>query len=516
MGNPEKCPVPSQNENDKEGKAAKSPQKANEKLGPKQSPKKAPEAPLVKSERQKKLEERLKGTAWRVKNIDTAPTYRTALDIERKAYDSLSDSAAEKKGLRRIYNEKGELIRAEIAETLDHKMTIELGGEFFTKKLPIEVRQYMKSLGFSGPHITVSNIFVAEDGSLDLKKMVLRVSDRDHSKATKELEDTCRQIIQREDGMLTPKALRYMEKGAIEWYTQQTAVHLDIGMSQKETEKADKVYFSGVEKDIESIIGTWEKAAKNELLGEYNGYLDKNVLNGSTVSRIKDGNGYGIEWKNFQMFHGDPKRYSMKIYADLATGRIGKIQIFEIVTNHNGLISKYQREATFGSRMLTGEYKGKPLVDMLHSLETTFRGIKKLVWELEGEEERDEKLQKVFSEWRKIWKRGESMYALPRINVPRVKVGRLSEGEYGIESLDFIVTNEYEFSIRIEIDITTGKFKNIYITSQNTKPMGIYEGKEEVDSTMLTSIFRGKKISTESISDIVEQAKKICEKARPE
>src|SRR3989338_5581975 len=205
--NPENCPKPKQGP--KPGQVDK---ENSETLKAKNKPRSAEKAP-AKSERLLKFEERLKDTTWHVSNVDTAPSLRPATPSETARYRDLSDKAAAAKGIIRTYDEKGVLQKTEVVDTSDHKVGLELGEAEFVKTLPVEVKQYMRSLGLSGPYISINNILVADDGSADLSKIRLRATDTDYGigSYTADLEKTCQLILKKEGG-LTPKALASMEK----------------------------------------------------------------------------------------------------------------------------------------------------------------------------------------------------------------------------------------------------------------------------------------------------------------
>lgn len=372
------------------------PSKTKESIAQKNTPKPS-EKLVAKSERQQKFEERLKGTAWKVTKVDTLPSYRPALDIEKAAYADLSDAAAEKMGLKRTYNEQGKLIKTEMADTTDHKATLELGGKEFNNKLPSEVRQYAKSLNFSGPNIALRNILIAPDGSVNVAKMSLRVSDRDYeASATQNLENMCKNVLKLENNMLTPKALQNMEKAAIEWYSQQSAMHLDDTSIKDAQEKASDSYQKGVEGDIKRISDKWVAIGKEA-------FIASRMNDASTVSKVNDKNGHGIVWSNIAnscLYDGRMTisrgehgvNYSVKVYIDLASGNIGKVVLSKSKENEAGLIPSQENTQEAESQELTKRFAGKSILE-LHGIKD---GLGKVIEDVPAvkkkeQEERDKK-----------------------------------------------------------------------------------------------------------------------------
>lgn len=523
----EKC---TQVSTEREKKEAGAPPISREAMQPKNKPQKAPEKLPPKSERLQKFEERLKGTAWKVAKVDATPTYRLATEIEKKAYANLSDVAAEKKGLKRTYNEKGGLIATEIAETTDHKVTLELGGKEFNAKLPIEVRQYMKSLGFTGPHITFSNVLIDADGAADIVNMNLHVSDRDHGvSAVKDLEESCKKAIRFENVMLTPKALQNMEKVAIEWYSQQCAMHLDDTTVKKVYEKADKGYQAGVEKDINALTDKWVGMGKKAFIAEKRYPEDKSDQ--STVNKIKDKNGNGIAWNNIMKsnFYGnglhdshDGMDYGMKVYLDLATGNIGKVVLTKFQQNTAGLTPGQESVQAAESERLTSIFRGKSISEeSLASMKGSLPGVIKDTPEEERKKQskneeiarqaKDVKVRQEDEQYNEqkgkrdiILKNWESVL-VAGLEDSSVVVGELEPGtdKYGF-TWSFVEKNS-SYTLKAEIDLKTGKFKKMSLSKKEGSPMGLNNLNEKAlsdASTRLSGIFEGKKLSQETVEDL--------------
>lgn len=283
---------------------------------------------LPKSERLTNLEDRLKGTAWRIENVDTKPTYRPATDLERTKYANLSDKKAEAKGIIRRYDEQGVLYATEILETTDHKVTLELGGETFVSGLPKDVKDYMKSVDkTNGPYMRLSNILVADDGSVDPGGLELRVTDRDYplTSYTPDLERACKKVIADEHG-LTSKTFARLEKTAIQFYQEQTATSLgapDIEEWEKnkkgEDDEKNRAISQGKQEiersKIDRILSNWVTLAHNVLGGNSRTFYDSQV-------------GYGIAWNHIDTHEATGVRtaYNLRIQIDISTGVIGKIE----------------------------------------------------------------------------------------------------------------------------------------------------------------------------------------------
>lgn len=518
--------------------------KAKESIAQKNKPKSS-EKLVAKSERQQKFEERLKGTAWKVTEVDTLPSYRPALDIEKAAYADLSDAAAEKMGLKRTYNEQGKLIKTEMADTTDHKATLELGGKEFSNKLPSEVRQYAKSLNFSGPNIVLRNILIAPDGSVNVAKMSLRVSDRDYgASATKNLENMCKNVLKLENNMLTPKALQNMEKAAIEWYSQQSAMHLDDTSIKDAQEKASDAYQKGVEEDIKRISDKWVAIGKGELIAS-------RMNDASTVSKVNDKNGHGIVWSNIANSYLDDGRvtlggsdnitnYSVKVYIDLASGNIGKVVLNKSKKNEAGLISSQENIQEAESQELTKRFAGKSILE-LHGIK---EGLRKVIEDVPAakkkeQEERDkkaqsekdnedrekqeerkkvgEKMQSVFDNWKKIIEASASLPFAVRENLVVGRIGQNKEQygfiwsfhKYNSERKDYT-----HFTLRAEVNLNTGRFKNFELRRKKELSVSLDSDKVRIlgeESTDLNGIFVGKYLSKEVVGDLSEKINDISD-----
>lgn len=540
-GNAERCPPT---------KPVKEAAKINEAKEPKEKrelAKKTTEKLPPKSERQQKFEERLKGTAWKITKVDTMPSYRPARDVEKAAYADLSDAAAEKAGLKRTYNEQGKLIKTEIADTTDHKATLELGGKEFTNKLPFEVRQYAKSLNFSGPNIALSNILIASDGSANVAKMSLRVSDRDYEPSvTQNLENMCKNVLKLENNMLTPKALQNMEKAAIEWYSQQSAMHLDDTSIKDAQEKASDSYQKGVEEDIKRMSDKWVATGKEA-------FIASGVNDASTVSKVNDKNGHGIVWSNIAnsfLYDGrmtlggsdDITNFSVKVYIDLASGNIGKVVLNKSKKNEAGLIPSQENMQEAESEELTKNFAGRPV--SVANLLAIKSGLKEVIKDVpvakkKEQEERDEKaqsekdnedrkkqeergkvverMQSVFDNWTRIL---EASSVLDFATKESLTVGSIDQGKeqygfiWGFKKYNDDKKEYTHFTLKAEVDLKTGKFKNFELRTKKELSVGLDSDKEKVLGSAaadLNGIFVGKDLSKEVVADLADKIDSISD-----
>lgn len=510
--------------------------------------KKSAEKLQPKSERQQKFEERLRGTAWKVTKVDTLPSYRPALDIEKAAYADRSDAAAENAGLKRTYDEQGKLIKTEMVDTTDYKATLELGGKEFNKKLPFEVRQYAKSLSFSGPNIALSNVLIAPDGSVNLAKMSIRVSDRDYgASATQNLEDICKNVLKLENNMLTPKALQNMEKATIEWYSQQSAMHLDDSSIKNAHEKASDAYQKGVDEDIKKMSDKWVTIGKKGFIA------DRNDL--STVDKVNDKNGHGIVWNNiakssFYYSNGviseaerhEGINYSVKVYMDLASGNIGKVVLNKSKKNEAGLIPSQENMQEAESEELTKKFAGRPISEAnLYAIKS---GLKRVIEDVpvakkKEQEERDEKaqrekenedrkkqeergkvgerMQSVFDNWTKIL---EASLVLDFATRENRTVGRIDQDKdqygfiWGFKKYNDEKKEYTHFTLKAEVDLKTGKFKSFELRTKKELSVGLDSDKEKVlgdAAADLNGIFAGKDLSKEVVADLFKRIDDISD-----
>lgn len=353
-------------------------------------PEKVPE----KYPRQQELEKRFKGTAWKVTDINTVPVYRPITLVEKIKYADLSDAAAAAKGIVRKYDEKGKLVTTEIVENDDHEMTLELGGDELKKKLPKEVKDFMKAVDIqSGPYVNIHGVRVAADGSADLSKVRIRATDRDYPVEsyiykqekyavtreptlayTQDLEDRCRKILAEEG--LTQASLAKMEKTAIELYQQQSAIRLDsqMGKDALDRDKAVKEERSELltqwqeknnrsyGKQVEKITDNWVKMAKKVL--------------GSNVSKFVnfEGNNWrcSLVWsvaiKDMEK-HGD--KYRVYIDIDINDGSIKDFET-QYLKKSEGLVRETYTNFV-PHEMDIGIFRGKIISkEVLHDVKDKF------------------------------------------------------------------------------------------------------------------------------------------------